>query len=134
MANSSPDMKAASVAIRSSGCAFTSLTHVSRRCWRSESFFAQFLERLPAHAQVVFHLCHARASGIPFLFKLPLADFQAQLFAAEAFELEGEVFALLGEGTSLVENRCYLLLKRGFTASEFGLFFVQPRGECFGGH
>ncbi len=102
--------------------------------FRVAALLAQFLERLPTHAQLVFHLRDARASGIPFLLEFPLADFQAQLLAAKAFELEGEVFALLGEGTSLVENRCYLLLKRGFTASESGSFFVQPRGECFGGH
>jgi len=50
--------------------------HVSRKCWRSE-----FLKRLASHAEMVFHLCNARAGGVPFLLELPLADFQAQLFS-----------------------------------------------------
>src|SRR5712671_5296606 len=41
MANSSPLMNAVSVAIRSSGCAFTSVMQVSRKCCRSESFRAR---------------------------------------------------------------------------------------------
>src|SRR5260370_8233267 len=83
---------------------------------------------------MIFGLRDAGAGSVPFLFEFPLANFQAELFAAQTFELKGEVFALLREGTSLVENRCYLLLKRGFAAFELGALLVQPPGQSFGGH
>src|SRR5260370_8057959 len=83
---------------------------------------------------MIVHLSDAGAGGVPFLFEFPLANFQAELFAAQTFELKGEVFALLREGTSLVENRCYLLLKRGFAAFELGALLVQPPGQSFGAH
>src|SRR6266487_4320446 len=83
---------------------------------------------------MIFHLREAGAGGVPFLFEFPLANFEAQLFATQTFELQGEIFALLREGTSLVENRCYLLLKCGFAAFKLGALLVQPHGQSFGGH
>ncbi len=94
--------------------------------FRVAALFAQFLERLAAHAQMIFHLRDARAAGVPFLLKFPLADFQAQLFAAETFELQGELLALLGKGRRLVTDGSNLLLKRGFALPEFGALLVQP--------
>ena len=66
--------------------------------FRVAALLAKFLKRLASHAEMVFHLCNARAGGVPFVLKLPLADFQAQLFTTQAFELEGKLLALLDEG------------------------------------
>jgi hypothetical protein len=45
---------------------------------------------------MIFHLRDAGAAGVPFLLKLALTDFDAEFFAAEAFELLRELFTLLG--------------------------------------
>src|SRR5882762_6946396 len=102
--------------------------------FRVAALFAKFLQRLAAHAKMIFHLRDARTSGVPFLLEFPLADFQAQLFAAQAFELHGELFALPGEGGRLVAYGSHLLLKRGFAAPELGALFVQSSSESFCGH
>ena len=84
--------------------------------FRVAALFAKLLQRLPAHAQMIFHLRHAGPAAVPFLFELALADFEAQFFAAEAFELLREFFALLGERGSFIRNRGFLLAKRGSRA------------------
>src|SRR5260370_599312 len=83
---------------------------------------------------MIFHLRDTRAGGIPFLFELPLADFQAQFFSTQAFELQGEFFALLGKSRRLVSDGCRLLLKRGFPAFELGTLVIQAHGQSLGGH
>ena len=54
---------------------------------RVVALFAQFLQRLAAHAQMIFHLSHAIAPAVPFLFHFALARFEAQLFGAQAVQL-----------------------------------------------
>src|SRR5271167_2810411 len=95
--------------------------------------FAKLLKRLPASAQMIFHLGDARAAGVPLLLELALADFEAKLFAAEAFELLSELFALLGQGSGLIPNRGFLLQEQGFTPIEFRAFLLKTRGKSFGG-
>ena len=56
--------------------------------FRVAALLAEFLQGLPAHAQVIFHLRNAGARGIPFLFEFALANFQPEFFAAQAFELQ----------------------------------------------
>jgi hypothetical protein len=92
--------------------------------FRVAALFAKLLKRLPAHAQMIFHLCDACPAAFPFLLELALADFEAELFAAEAFELLREIFALLGERSGFIPNRGLLLQKSGFATIQFrALFF-----------
>ena len=49
--------------------------------FRVAALFAKLLKRLPAHAQMIFHLREAGAARFPFLFELALADFEAEFFA-----------------------------------------------------
>ena len=58
------------------------------------ALFAQLLQRLAAHAQMIFHLREARAASFPFLFEFLLARIQADFFCAQCFELAAEFFAL----------------------------------------
>src|SRR6266436_2411719 len=100
--------------------------------FRVAALFAKILKRLAAHAQVIFHLCNARAAGVPLLLELTLADFEAKFFTAEAFELLREFFALLGERGGFITNRGFLLLKRGFAPIEFRTLILEARGKSFG--
>ena len=56
--------------------------------FRVAALLAKFLERLAAHAQMIFHLRDAGAGGVPFLFEFALANFETEFFAAQAFELQ----------------------------------------------
>jgi len=92
--------------------------------FRVAALFAKLLKRLTAHSQMIFHLCYARATAFPFLLQLALADFEAEFFAAEAFELLREIFALLGERSGFISNGGLLLQKSGFATIQFrALFF-----------
>src|SRR5277367_5380859 len=94
--------------------------------FRVAALFAKLLERLPPCAQMIFHLRDARAARVPLLLELALADFEAKLFAAQAFELLRKLFALLRESGGLVPNRGFLLQELGLAAIEFGALFLQP--------
>ncbi len=89
------------------------------------ALFAKLLKRLAASAQMIFHLRDARAAGVPLLLELALADFEAKFFAAQAFELLRELFALLRESGGFIPNRGFLLQELGFAPVEFRAFFLQ---------
>src|SRR5580693_2723802 len=97
------------------------------------ALFAKLLKRLPSHAQMIFHLCDARPAAFPFLLELALTDFEAEFFAAQAFELLGELFALLGERSGFIPNRGLLLEKSGFATIQFRALFFEARRERFSG-
>src|SRR6266403_4083119 len=82
---------------------------------------------------MIFHLRDAGAGGVPFLFDLPLANFQPEFFSAQAFELQQQLFALLRECSSFITDRSCLHLEGGFTPLEFRAFLSKARGKGFGG-
>ena len=89
------------------------------------ALFAKFLKGLSACAEMIFHLRDARAAGVPLLLELALANFEAKLFAAEAFELLRKLFALLRESGGFIPNRGFLLQELGFATIEFCALFLQ---------
>ena len=44
---------------------------------------------------MILHLRDAGAGGVPFQFELALTNFQTEFFAAQAFHLHRQLFALL---------------------------------------
>src|ERR1041384_7262991 len=61
------------------------------------SLLAKLLQRLAAHAQMIFHLCQAGAPGVPLLLELLLARVQTRFFSAQSFEVESQFFGLYGQ-------------------------------------
>jgi len=92
------------LAIKSSGCAFTSLMHVSRKCWRSESFFRAVPTRVAAlfahscrdwrpHAQMIFpSVCDAGARA-PIPVRAHVDESPGGVFHRAGFELDRQLFA-----------------------------------------
>ena len=59
----------------------------SARNFGGTALLADFLQRLASAAELIFHLADAIASAVPFLFQFAVANFEAQFFATQSFEL-----------------------------------------------
>ena len=145
MASSSPVMNAASVAIRSSGCAFTSrhagLAQVlavgivaGALDFGVAALFAKFLQRLAAHAQMIFHLRDAGAAGCPIPARARAGGLRGEVFRRAGLRVAAQLFALLGERGSFILNRSDSCRRSAASRrSSSARSSVQARGKGFGG-
>ncbi len=100
--------------------------------FRMTPLLANFLQRLPPHAQPIFHLCDARPSALPFLLQLLLSLFQPQLLRSQALELLRKLLALRHQRRSLFVDGSLLLPQRSVAPLQFRTLFHQPRRHRLG--
>src|SRR5258708_1500174 len=91
--------------------------------FRMAPLLAQLLQRLAAHAQVVFHLGHPCPPPFPFLFQFLLPPPNPPLLPPPSVELPRQRFALRRQRFRFRRNRSLLLPQRHFAAFQLRSLF-----------